>query len=79
VAKNILPFAILGIVGLGIIWVVYKMFSSKKDEPVPHVVPIRAPSGPLHTSSRIVDTTGTGPSAAHKTRYANQYKDYYLS
>jgi hypothetical protein len=72
VAKNILPFLILG-AGLVVVgWVVYKMFNSKKDEPVPHIVPVHTPALPIHTP-RVVDTTGTFSSAAHKARYSNQY------
>lgn len=67
-AKDVLLPFVLGIAGLAITWVLYKMFESKKDRHLPDMahVPIHVPSGLLHTSSRIVDTTGTGPSAARR-------------
>jgi hypothetical protein len=76
VAKNnTLPLVIIGVVGLGIVgWLVYKMFeSSKKDDTPKTPVPICTPVLPLHATPRVVDTTGTAPSAAHKARYLNQY------
>ena len=74
-AKNILPFVILGIVGLGVVWVLYKIFKSKKDEHCGPATPYSACTCsssmyvPVHTGHRIVSSSGTGPSAAHKARY----------
>ncbi|MGC2573392.1 MAG: hypothetical protein WA364_17905 [Candidatus Nitrosopolaris sp.] len=69
-AKNVLPFVILGIAGLGVVWVLYKMFKSKdQHRPVTHApIPIHT-SVPVHAGHRIVSSVGTGPSAAHKARY----------
>jgi hypothetical protein len=59
VGKNILPFVILGIAGLGVVWVSYKMFKSKEDDHYgPTHVPIHAPAFmPVHTGHRIVSST----------------------
>jgi hypothetical protein len=72
VIKNVLPLAIVGVLGLGIIWVVYKMFTSKKNVLAP-IVPIHVPSGPVHAAPRVVGSKGTISSAAHRMNFSNQY------
>jgi hypothetical protein len=74
--KDIIPFVILGALGLGVVVAIYMMFkSSKKDDhhgPATHV-PIHAPTPMQVHAGRIVDTSGTISSVDHKAHYSNQY------
>jgi hypothetical protein len=69
--KNVLPLAIVGVLGLGLIYVVYKMFTSKKNISAPQIM-LQTPNKPVH-SGRVVASKGTISSASHRMNFPEQY------